>query len=79
MNRVDIKKLGFTDRFLARVFSQYKDMYRLVCENSEMIAEISGKFRFETTTLSDLPAIGDFVVLDRNAGVNGNAIIYHVF
>jgi ribosome biogenesis GTPase len=59
-----MKKLGFTDRFaveatvykglyVGRVFSQSKDLYKVMCENGEMMAEVSGKFRFEAETLSD--------------------------
>lgn len=89
MNKVDVKKLGFTDRFAAesilytglyvgRVFSQSKDLYKVMCENGEMMAEVSGKFRFEAKTLSEFPAVGDFVMLDRDVSANGNAIIHHV-
>ncbi|MBU2699887.1 ribosome biogenesis GTPase [Sporomusaceae bacterium BoRhaA] len=89
MNRIDMKKLGFTDRFAAestlyndlyvgRAFSQAKDLYKVMCENGEMMAEVSGKFRFEAKTLSDFPAVGDFVMLDRDVSANGNAIIHHV-
>lgn len=89
MNKINMQHLGFTDRFSAesaiysglyvgRVFSQYKDLYKIMCENGEITAEVSGKFRFETKTPSDFPAVGDFVMLDRNESVNGNAIIHHV-
>lgn len=89
MNRIAMSKLGFTDRFAAesilytglyvgRVFSQSKDLYKVLCENSELLAEVSGKLRFEAKTLSDFPAVGDFVMLDREVSANGNAIIHHV-
>ena len=89
MNRIDLKKLGFTDRFAAeaalykglyvgRVFSQAKDLYKVMCENGEMMAGVSGKLRFEAKTQSDFPAVGDFVMLDRNVNANGKAIIHHV-
>ncbi len=89
MNRIDLKKLGFTDRFAAeaalykglyvgRVFSQAKDLYKVMCENGEMMAGVSGKLRFEAKTQSDFPAVGDFVMLDRNVNANGKAIIHQV-
>lgn len=89
MNRTNLKTLGFSDRFAAestlyqnlyvgRVFSQAKDLYKVMSENGELMAEVSGKFRFEAKTLSDFPAVGDFVMLDRDASANGNAIIHHV-
>lgn len=64
--------------FIGRVISQYKDLYKVVTENGELTAEISGKFRFDVRTLSDYPAVGDFVMLDRNEDTGGNAIIRHV-
>ena len=84
-----MKNLGFTDAFakesalynglyVGRVFSQYKDLYKVMCESGEVMAEISGKFRFEVKTLSAFPAVGDFVMLDRETNINGNAIIHHV-
>lgn len=89
LNKIDLKNFGFSDRFSAestlypdyfagRVISQAKDLYKVMCENGELLAEVSGKFRFDAKTLSDFPAVGDFVMLDRNIGENGNAIIHHL-
>lgn len=89
MDKIDMVKIGFTDRFMAeansypglyagRVFSQHKDLYRVACENGELMAEVSGKFRFDVKALSEYPAVGDFVMLDRNMDTGGNAIIHHV-
>lgn len=89
MNRIDIKKLGFTEKlaveasqynglYVGRIFSQYKEYYKVVSENGELTAEVSGKFRYEANTPLDFPTVGDFVMLDRNTSSNGNAIIHHV-
>ena len=89
MNKITMKNLGLSQRFITestlytglyigRVISQYKDLYKVVTENGELAAEISGKFRFTVKTLSDYPAVGDFVMLDRNENSSGNAIIHHV-
>lgn len=64
--------------FPARVVSQYKDLYKLVTEGGECLAEISGKFRYETAELSEYPAVGDFVMADRTEDGSGNAIIHRV-
>ncbi len=64
--------------FLGRVLSQYKDFYRIITEQGETLAEISGKFRFEAARLSDYPAVGDFVMADRAEVGAGNAIIHRV-
>ena len=68
----------YTSLYIGRVISQYKDLYKVVTENGELTAEISGKFRFDVKTISDYPAVGDFVMLDRNEDIGGNAIIHHV-
>ena len=81
--------LGFTERFiqesalyeglfLGRVVAQYKDLYKVVTDNSELIAEISGKMRYASGEMSDYPAVGDFVMIDREDVRHGNAIIHQV-
>lgn len=78
--------LGFTDELLmeaaqneglhlGRVVSQYKELYKVAAEDSEMLAEISGRLRYDADELSDFPAVGDFVLLDRDDSASGNAII----
>lgn len=90
MNQInDMKRLGFSDRFAAeaalyeglyvgRVFSQSKDLYKVMSAGGELMAEVSGKFRYEAKTPSDFPSVGDFVMLDRSENANGNAIIHHM-
>lgn len=89
MKKIDMDNIGLSQRFITestlyasyyigRVISQYKDLYKVVTENGELTAEISGKFRFDAKTLSDYPAVGDFVMLDRNEDNGGNAIIHNV-
>ena len=89
MSKIDMENLGLSQRFVnestlytslyvGRVISQSKDLYKVVTENSKLTAEISGKFRFDVKTISDYPAVGDFVMLDRNEDIGGNAIIHHV-
>lgn len=89
MRKTTMESLGLNDRFLAestlypdlyvgRVSSQSKDLYKVLCAHGELTAEISGKLRYEVRTVSDYPAVGDFVMLDRDTNTNGNAIIHHV-
>lgn len=72
------KATSYENIYIGRVFSQYKDLYKVVTENGELTAKISGKFRFAVKTLSDYPAVGDFVMLDRNENDRGNGVIHHV-
>ena len=37
----------YTALYIGRVISQYKDYYKVVTENGELTAEISGKMRFD--------------------------------
>jgi ribosome biogenesis GTPase len=89
LEKFDMENMGLSQRFITesdgylgfyvgRVVSQYKDLYKVVTEDGELTAEISGKFRFDAKSLPDYPAVGDFVMLDRNEDTGGNAIIRHV-
>lgn len=89
INLNQLKKYGADDRFfaeaalypgmsMARVVSQHKDAYRIVTEHGEGLAEVSGKFRYEASHLSQYPAVGDFVVVDRADTQSGNAVIHRV-
>ncbi len=81
--------LGFSERFtqeaalypelyLGRVVAQYKELYKVVTDESEVLAEISGKLRYSSVELSDYPAVGDFVMIDRKDKNSGNAIIHNI-
>ena len=48
----------------ARVTAQEKGLYSLKSEAGEKNARISGKFRFQTATVSDYPAVGDYVTAE---------------
>ena len=85
---VDMKKYGLSDYFLSlsknfdgllvsRVVLQEKGLYRIVSNRGEKTAEISGKFRYNALSVSDFPAVGDFVMVDWNER-GGNAVIQQV-
>ncbi len=85
----DMENMGLIQRFIdetllcscfsvGRIVSQSRGLYRVVTEEGEMTAEIAGKLRFEANALADYPAVGDFVMLDRNEDKSGNAIIRRV-
>ena len=46
----------------ARVIGQEKGLYRITDGQEERLAEISGKFLYQVQTMSDYPAVGDYVV-----------------
>lgn len=87
MNKIDMKSFGLSERFVTesnmyenmvvgRVTSQDKGLYKVVTENGERKAQVSGKFRYNAVKSSDYPAVGDFVMLDENE--EGTSIIHHV-
>jgi ribosome biogenesis GTPase len=49
----------------ARVAVQHRQAYGVYSQRGEVSAEISGRFRHETAVVSDFPAVGDWVVIER--------------
>ncbi len=89
LKNIDMKNLGLTeefiqeskiykDLFIGRVSSQFKNLYKVITENGEIAAEISGKFHYSVKELSEYPAVGDFVMVDRTENAQGNGIIHHI-
>ena len=50
---------------LARVIAQYRGKYKVVTEQGEALAQISGKMRNNTVELEQYPAVGDFVMVSQ--------------
>ena len=46
-----------------RVSSQHRNLYRAFTEAGELVCNVSGRLRNEAATASDLPAVGDWVLL----------------
>lgn len=46
----------------ARVVAQEKGFYRISDGAEERLAEVSGKYRYQAQTVSEYPAVGDYVV-----------------
>jgi len=89
MKRVNLYIVGLTERheqeatmyeglYLARVSVQHKDIYKVVTENGEIQAEVSGKIGYRARNTSDYPVVGDWVMVDRVDDSSGNAIIHHI-
>ena len=60
-----------------RVVLEHRNFFRVYTECGELLAEISGRLRHEAVNRSDLPAVGDWVVI-RSRPESGNAIIHAV-
>lgn len=85
----NLKKYGLEEFFknknykydktnIGRVISQAEGIYKVITNETEMLAVITGRMRYETQNITDYPAVGDFVVLDRNNDEQGNARILKI-
>lgn len=59
----------------ARVILEYPGSYRLLSEHGEMTGEVSGKMNYTATGRADLPAVGDWVMIQPYDN-NEKAIIH---
>ena len=86
---LNLKKYGLSDRFEqeaslykglfpARVTEQHRDLYKVISEDGELIAGISGKLAYHADEKSSFPAVGDWVMIDRTDSNSGNAVIKHI-
>lgn len=90
MNKVNLYDLGLSERYtqeatmyeenlyIARVSVQHRDIYKVITESGEILAEISGKMNYSSKSTTHYPAVGDWVLVDRTTDQNGNAIIHHI-
>lgn len=62
----------------ARVISQEKGLYKLQSGTEVKSAVVSGKYRHETQTVSDYPAVGDYVTAEWSED-GSNAVITGLF
>lgn len=62
----------------SRVISQEKGIYKITDGTNEKLAVVSGKFRYFAKTVSDYPAVGDYVIADWPED-ESNAVIQLLF
>ena len=70
--------LQYPELSIARVISQYRDLYKIATSNGECLAEVSGKFRFKNRILSNFPVVGDFVMFDECDSNTGHMVIHDI-
>ncbi|HAX73776.1 MAG TPA: ribosome small subunit-dependent GTPase A [Firmicutes bacterium] len=86
---MNLKQLGMHDFFkkqlkyhedamVGRIIFQSKELYKVMTENGEVLAKVSGKFRHEVTSVNDFPTVGDFVILEQSEFEQDQEIISHV-
>jgi len=60
---------------LGRIIGQHRDCFTVMTSETDLLAHISGKFRKSTTLIAGLPAVGDYVLVDRLHDRNGPGVI----
>lgn len=66
----------YPDLTVCRIVLQEKDLYHVIHKDGMMQAQVSGKFRYDAITVSDFPAVGDYVMADITGG--DRAVIHNV-
>ena len=72
------QEASFFDGYIARVTEHHHHLYKIVTEQGELQAAVSGKLLYGADGAADFPAVGDWVVADRTDGDTGNAVIRHI-
>lgn len=62
----------------ARVISQEKGMYKISSGTAVKAATVSGRYRYDVQTVSDYPAVGDYVIAEWPED-DSNAVITQLF
>ncbi|MER1998460.1 MAG: ribosome small subunit-dependent GTPase A [Lysinibacillus sp.] len=88
---MNLTTLGFTPFFkqqlaniktdgkvIGRVTLEHKRSYRVMTEQGEWLATVSGAFAFSAFSRTNYPAVGDFVLVEQMPGEE-RAIIHHLF
>ncbi len=60
-----------------RVIVEHKHIYRIMTEEGELLAEVSGKYRFNSKGYEDFPAVGDWVAVSTRPA-EGKATIHGI-
>lgn len=71
------KALEYSGLLPARVSQQHRELYKVLSENGEFTARVSGKFAYQAIENGDFPAVGDWVMIEKNQGAN-EALIHHI-
>ena len=54
----------YPDLTVCRIALQEKGLYHVIDKNESKQAQVSGKFRYDAKTVSDFPAVGDYIMAD---------------
>lgn len=48
----------------ARISQEHRNIYRIICNEGELSAEVSGKYRYQTSEKTNFPSVGDWVAVE---------------
>jgi ribosome biogenesis GTPase len=63
---------------VGRVAIEYRGLYKVYCENKEVLASISGKMIYSAAERDDYPAVGDWVIIDKTGSTDDRAVIHGI-
>lgn len=55
------------EAYIGRVIAEYKGIYKVATEKDDILAKVSGKYIKDVTDTKDFPAVGDWVLVDRES------------
>lgn len=73
-----LEQMETTNKLVGRVMLEHKHSYRVMTEQGELLATVSGNFSFHSFSRKDFPAVGDFVLVEKMQGEE-RAIIHALF
>ena len=76
--QLQILKFDRATRLVGRIILEHKHSYRVLTEQGEFLASVSGNFAYHAFSRKDYPAVGDFVIIEQMPGEE-RAIIHHLF
>ena len=68
----------YPELYPARVTEQHHNIYEVMGEQETLKARVSGKMAYNALDSMDFPVVGDWVMIDRLDGSNGEAVIHCV-
>lgn len=61
--QIETESEEFKDLNVARVIEQQRNMYKIMSEQGELQAQVSGKFEYQSGSQDGFPAVGDWVMI----------------
>ncbi len=69
---------NFEGLFIGRIYEQHRDLYKVITEHGRLDAVVAGKLAYHAKSKVYFPAVGDYVMMDREHEDNGTAVIHYI-